>query len=187
MSARPSTIITFLVLVILAAGGRLLEPLWCFTPMAAVAMFSGFYFRDLRIAALVPLAAMAFSDVFLPAYDGVAVALAVYGAFLLPLFLGRRLQKHEWSLRPLAYSLLPATVFFLTTNLAIWMFRPWYEPNLAGLVECYTAAIPFFRWMLMGDLFYVAAIFGVYALATDFNWAPRRKKALARVTAERRD
>lgn len=179
MSARTSAIVAFVLLVVLAAGGRLLQPWWCFTPIAAVAMFAGYFFRDLRIAALVPLTAMTVSDLFLPGYDGVAVTLVVYAVFLLPVVMGKRLQKYEWSLRPLAYSLVPAVVFFLATNLAIWTFRPWYEPNLAGLTQCYAAAIPFFRWMLMGDVFYVALLFGSYALASDLGLAQRRQVLLA--------
>ena len=45
---------------------------------------------------------------------------------------------------------------------------------------CYTQAIPFYRWMLHGDLLYVAVVFGGYAFAVQREWLPKRVFALAR-------
>ena len=59
----------------------------------------------------------------------------------------------------------PAVLFFITTNLAVWIFQSDYAKTLAGLVECYVAGVPFFRSMLMGDLFYLVVLFGCAALA----------------------
>jgi hypothetical protein len=39
-----------------------------------------------------------------------------------------------------------------------------YTANLAGLINCYLEAIPYWGRTLAGDLFYSAAIFGMYAL-----------------------
>jgi hypothetical protein len=44
--------------------------------------------------------------------------------------------------------------FFALTNAAVWAFSPWYEKSLAGLLYCYTLALPFFKTMLYGDLVY---------------------------------
>jgi hypothetical protein len=51
------------------------------------------------------------------------------------------------------------------TNFAVWAFQSDYPPTLAGLGACYWAAVPFFRWMLAGDLFYLAVLLGCMALA----------------------
>jgi hypothetical protein len=61
--------------------------------------------------------------------------------------------------------LVPATLFFLTSNFAVWAFQSDYENSLAGLARCYLAAVPFYRWMLAGDVFYIAVLFGCWALA----------------------
>ena len=180
MPAAAYNPLLFVLLVALAVGGRLLEPQWCFTPTAAVAMFAGFYFSRLRTAALVPLVALAISDLVLPTHDHVAIAAAVYGVFLLPVVFGRRMQGCRPVVAPLVYGIASAVVFFLVTNFAVWYFRPWYPPTLAGLLQCYASAIPFLRWMATGDLFYTAVIFGAYAVATDWGWVPR---AQARVAA----
>ena len=63
-------------------------------------------------------------------------------------------------------------VFFLVTNLFVWAESLFdgplamYPPTWAGLVECYTAAVPFYRTALLGDLFYCGVLFGGLALAT---------------------
>ena len=35
-----------------------------------------------------------------------------------------------------------------------------YPHTAAGLVECFVAALPFYRWMAVGDLAWTVAIFG---------------------------
>ena len=55
---------------------------------------------------------------------------------------------------------LPATLFFIVSNFAVWAFQSDYEKSLAGLVQCYWAAVPFYRWMLAGDIFYLGVLLG---------------------------
>ena len=50
--------------------------------------------------------------------------------------------------------------FFVTSNFAVWMFSGIYARDIAGLVKCYIAALPFFQNTLMGDLFWTAVLFG---------------------------
>ncbi|MFN3693746.1 MAG: DUF6580 family putative transport protein [Ignavibacterium sp.] len=40
-----------------------------------------------------------------------------------------------------------------------------YPKNIAGLIECYVAAIPFIQNTLLGDLFFSGIMFGVYEFA----------------------
>ena len=40
-----------------------------------------------------------------------------------------------------------------------------YPKTVAGLINCYVAAIPFFRNMLLGNLLYSALLFGAFAFA----------------------
>jgi hypothetical protein len=40
-----------------------------------------------------------------------------------------------------------------------------YPKTGAGLAECFLAAIPFFHYTLLGDLFYVGVLFGAFELA----------------------
>ena len=40
-----------------------------------------------------------------------------------------------------------------------------YPKTTAGLIECYTMGLPFFRNTLISNLFYATVLFGVYEAA----------------------
>jgi hypothetical protein len=49
-----------------------------------------------------------------------------------------------------------------------------YSRDWSGLTACYSAGIPFFRWMLEGDVLFSAMLFGAYALAVVWQRRPGR-------------
>jgi hypothetical protein len=178
------------LLVGIGVAGRWAQPEWCFTPTAAVAVFAGFYFSRFAIAALVPMAVLVISDLILPAYDSLAVMMATYAVMTVPVLFGRLLRRRHstWSTawRWAVCGLLPAVLFYVVTNFAVWAFQSDYPKTLAGLAACYWAAVPFFRWMVAGDVVYLAAIFGCWALAgMQLPSATRAKQRLPLAPSER--
>ncbi len=162
-------LLVFALLVAIGVAGRWGQPEWCFTPTAAAAIFAGYYFSRVAIALLVPLAILAISDLLLPAHDNFPVMFATYAVMTVPVWLGRMMagSHRGWSSawRWAVCGLVPATLFWLVSNFAVWAFQSDYQKTLAGLTECYWAAVPFFRWMLAGDLFYLSILLGCLALA----------------------
>jgi hypothetical protein len=63
-------------------------------------------------------------------------------------------------------SLAASVFFFLASNFAHWLFTDMYAKTADGLVRCYMAALPFFRYTLGSDLAFASVLFGAYALAT---------------------
>lgn len=163
-------VLVFALLVAIGVAGRWGQPQWAFTPTAAAAVFAGFYFARVGIAALVPLGILATSDLLLPAYNNVPVLLITYAAMVVPIWLGRLLRGESRGValawRLLVCGFVPATLFFIVSNFAVWAFQSDYQKSLAGLIECYTAALPFYRWMLVGDLFYMTVLAGCWLAAT---------------------
>lgn len=51
--------------------------------------------------------------------------------------------------------------------------------TLEGLLSCYAAAIPFFRNTLLGNLGYVAVLFGSFALAERYVPALKKEEQVA--------
>jgi hypothetical protein len=181
---RVQELFVFALLVAIGVAGRWGQPTWCFTPLGAAAVFAGFYFSRAAVALLVPLAILGVSDLLLPAYDNVPVMLMTYAVSILPVCYGRVLARGQ-GMPSMAGVLaicgvLPATLFYLVTNFGVWAFQSDYEKSLAGLIRCYGAAMPFFRWMLAGDLFYLAVIFGCWLLA-GVGETPAMQQALERV------
>ena len=139
------------------------------TPIAAIALFGGAYLCNRKLAFLLPPSAMVLSDLGLWALGQVPLlgqqSLWVYGSFSVTVCLGLWLRQHRRVLPIAGATLAGAVLFYLMTNFGVWVTGALYPRTTAGLLQCYTAAIPFFRNMLLGDAGYVALLFGGFALA----------------------
>jgi hypothetical protein len=177
----------FVFFLLLAFGvvGRWAQPEWNFTPLAAVTAMGAFYFRGWLPAVLLPASLLAISDLLLLPHDNVLVQASVHGMAVVPLVLGRAARKaHGWHCA--AYwglcGFLPATVFYVITNLAVWAFNSSYDLTATGLATCYVRALPFYRTMLAGDMCYVGLMAGCLAAAHVID----RRAMLAAVPASAR-
>jgi hypothetical protein len=65
-------------------------------------------------------------------------------------------------LRVGATTLSASVIFFVLSNFGDWLSGVNYPLTWEGLVTCYVMAIPFFGNTILGDLFYVALLFGTY-------------------------
>ncbi|MEK7189533.1 MAG: DUF6580 family putative transport protein [Patescibacteria group bacterium] len=160
-------------LVLLAIAARFLPHPANFTPIAAVALFSGVYLNK-RLSILLPITAMFLSDLLIGFYSA-PIMISVYASFAVSGFLGWWLAKHRGVVTTFGTAIASSTIFFLITNWAVWQFGVIYPATGAGLMESYIAAIPFWRNMLLGDVFYVAILFGCYEGVR--YWLRRKKMA----------
>jgi hypothetical protein len=148
-------------MIFAAAALRLLPHPPNMTSIAAIALFGGAMFADRRLAFIVPLGALFLSDLVLGFHDQMAL---VYGCFALIVCIGLWLQQHR-SMPAIAGAALAGSIlFFAVTNFGVWAFDAMYPRTLTGLIACYTAALPFFRNTLEGDLLYTLVLFGGFAL-----------------------
>jgi len=164
---------TVLILTIIAAAAfRLVSykfpyVLSNFNPVGAIALFGGAYFTDKWEAYLVPLLTLFVSDIFLNHfYSGKweimdNSSIMVYVFFLIMVFVGTLIKKaNVWNV--LAVSLLGVVLHWLLTDLP---FGNLYPHTWAGYMQSLTAAIPFERNMLLGDIVFCAILFGGFELA----------------------
>ena len=155
--------LTVLIGVVLAAAmSRLIPHPPNFTPVAALALFGGANFVDKSTAFLLPIGTLFLSDLFLGFSTLTPV---VYGCFALVVCLGLWLRRKRSAQRVAAAAVMGALLFFSVTNFGVWAFTPLHPKTVNGLVECYVAAIPFFRNTLAGDLVYSTVLFGGLMLA----------------------
>src|SRR5215510_585945 len=138
-------LLVFALLVAIGVAGRWGQPEWCVTPTAAAAIFAGLYFSRIAIAVMVPVTILAISDLLLPAYDSIPVMIATYAVMIAPVWFGRMQRREHPGARArlstiarwVLIGILPATLFFLVSNFAVWAFQSNYEKSLAGLAHCY--------------------------------------------------
>lgn len=157
---KKEKIIISIILILLGVAYRLIPHAWNFAPITAIALFSGVYLgRNYAIS--LPIIAMLIGDLFIGFYEW-RLQLFVYASYLIIGLLGCAIRKNKNLYTIICGSVLASIIFFVGTNWAVWQFSPWYEKSIAGLIECYAMALPFFRNTLLGDLFYTGVLFGAY-------------------------
>ena len=130
-----------------------------FTPVAAIALFSGVYLSK-KYAFIVPLALMIVSDIFLGMHN---VVIFTWGGFALATALGLWLKNRKSVLGIAVASVASSVLFYLISNFGVWLMG-WYPRTLPGLLDCYVMAIPFLRNFTLATLIYAGVFFGLYEL-----------------------
>jgi hypothetical protein len=148
-----------------------------FSPVIAIALFSGFIIKQKDNSFLLPLLALFFSDVAIQ-------VLYQQGLFEYPGFYGGQWKNYAvllistligWGLKGRSYGsllaggLLAPTMYFLVSNFLVWNasgVEAIYPRSFSGLMLCYEAGLPFFKNSVMATLVFVPAIAFVYNLMT---------------------
>ena len=151
------------------------EGVWGITPLFAVAIFSGAIFKNNKIWAFtLPVLAIFFSDVLwqLTGETGLYKGqIFNYFLFILITCLGFLIKNIKF-LNVLLASLAAPTIFFIISNLGVWLggggfARP---KNFAGLMQTYVDGLPFyFPWQLISTVVFSALLFGGWYLAQNFS------------------
>ena len=150
-----------LVLIVAGAGSRLLHLPPNIAAVTGVTLVAGHALRNVWLALLVPIAAMALADVVLGWYPGV---LATYAGMAAGVFIARGLLAPLSAPRLIVTTLLASVAFFVLSNLGTWL-EGWYGYTFEGLIACFVAAIPFWQNSLIADFVSTALAFGVFLLA----------------------
>jgi hypothetical protein len=129
------------------------------TSVGALAIFSGFAIRPRLFAIALPLLILFVTDFALGFHN---TMLFTYGAWSLIALLSMfTLAKYSWT-RLAFMSLAASSIFFVTTNLGVWLVGGLYPQNIFGLSECFVAALPFFGNQLSGDILFTGALFALW-------------------------
>ena len=147
-------------LTVLGAMARVLPHLPNFAPVGSISLFAGARMRGWQAYA-VPIVLMAATDQLVGGWS-VATPL-VYLAFLINVWIGTRLRGTENVLKLGSGVVSGSLIFFLLTNFAWLAGSSMYPHTLAGVMQCYIAALPFYGRTLASDLIYSGALFGLHA------------------------
>ena len=157
-------------LILILAFARLIPHPPNFTPIIAVAIVSGYFFKNINLSLLTLVVAMLISDLFIGFYENV---IFVYASLLLITFVFHKISKKINFKNLFIYSFAGSIVFFVISNLGVWalgspgVYDVAYDKNLSGLIECYILAIPFFGNTFLSTLIFAyPAIFFYKSLAS---------------------
>ncbi|MEK9657390.1 MAG: DUF6580 family putative transport protein [bacterium] len=150
-------------LLILASLCRFLPHPPNFSPVIAIALLSVATFKQRYLQLGFPLTIMLITDTVLGLHRLMPVVyLSLIGAALS----GIILKQHVSFSRMLASSLLASITFFALSNFGVWIYSTSYAKSLAGLINCYTLALPFFHHTVLATVGTVMSIYGVLYLSS---------------------
>ena len=154
-------IFPILVIVILSFS-RLIPHPSNFTPILAVGIFSGFYFKNFILSFFIVVFSMFLGDIYLGfhntmffTYTSLSIAVLI-GIFI----------KHFKTKEILFSGLVSSVCFFLITNFGVWLMSNMYVKNFEGLLQSYTMAIPFFHNTLISTFIYLIIFKLFFEIAT---------------------
>jgi hypothetical protein len=162
MTTNHSRLVAILSAIVAAAALRFVPHPPNFSPIGAMALFSGAYFGRKGLAFVAPLAALLLSDAVLGFYHGMAT---VYATDLLIVLIGSLALQRRSPMRIGLAAVASSVLFFLLTNLGMWFSSGFYPQTIGGLEACFVAAVPFFQNTVAGDLFYSVLLFGGFKAA----------------------
>ena len=151
-----------IALILILALARLIPHPPNFTPIIAVAIMSGYFFKNINLSFLTLVVAMLIGDLFIGFYENM---IFVYASLLLITFVFYKISKKINFKSLFIYGFIGSLIFFIISNFGVWalgspgVYDIVYEKNLNGLVECYILAIPFF-----GNTFLSTVIFAYPAI-----------------------
>jgi len=141
-------ILLIIILTLFAVFSRLIPHPPNFTPLLAIALYSGISFKN-RSLFIIPLIAMLISDFFLGYHNSI---IWVYLSLLIIFYIGY-ISFRKYSFQNLILlSFVSSVMFFVLSNFGVWIIG--YPISLEGIIACYVAAIPFFHNTLFSTLLF---------------------------------
>ena len=156
-----------IILIIILTSSRLVPHPHNFTPILAVGVFSGYYFKNFFLSSFIVILSMFIGDIYFGFHN---TMFFTYIALITTITIGFFIKKFKF-IEILFAGLLSSILFFLITNFGVWLVSGLYQPNLNGLIHCYVMAIPFFHNTLISTLLYI------FILKLLFNFSVRKQVA----------
>ena len=156
-------------LIVILVFARLIPHPPNFTPIIAVAIISGYFFKNINLSLLILLAAMLISDLFIGFYENV---IFVYASLLFITFVFHKISKKINFKNLFIYGFAGSLIFFIVSNFGVWALGSpgvsdiVYEKSLNGLIQCYVLAIPFFGNTFLSTIIFAYPAIFIYRTLT---------------------
>ncbi len=152
-------------LILVLSFSRIIPHPSNFTPILAVGIFAGFYFKNFILSFFIVIFSMFLGDLYLGLHN---TMFFTYTSLLVAVSFGM-IIKHLKTKEILFSGLISSIAFFVITNFGVWAISGMYEKNFSGLVQSYFMAIPFFHNTLISTFLYL------FVLKFLFEFANRNK------------
>lgn len=189
MNKKKIAVVVGLIIAVVAMRLLFNEMKWFnIFPIAALGIFIGSTFKNKQTPFLILMGAMVLTDVAFALFVPEMAAPLTWALFLkyaavgLVVLMGTKLNPAKMG-RALGFTLGGTLVFWIVSNFGVWA-AGYYGFSWAGLVECYTAAIPFYQKegsQLFMNAFTSNIAFGAIAFAIyNYSFVPKAQLAKAK-------
>ena len=163
------------IIILLAAFTRIMPHPPNFSPMAAIGLFGAAHFAKKWKAFFIPLLGIWLSDLVINNFIYTSSDLNIvwfyngfywqYISYVLIIFTGLFIFNKGVSLSKTFVGIIGSSgIFFLVSNFGVWAGSGMYSKNIAGLISCYIAGIPFMNNTIISDFLFTTVLFGSYYL-----------------------
>jgi len=149
-------------LVLISILSRLIPHPPNFTPVVAVAIMSGYLFKNIYISFITLLISMLIADVFIGFYENIFF---VYLSLLILVYIFYKISKKINLKNLFLFSFAGSILFFIITNFGVWLLEspgidnlP-YDRSIEGLIKCYILALPFIKNTFLSTIIFAYGAF----------------------------
>lgn len=143
-----------------------------FSPIIALAIFGSLHYKNKNQAYIVTILCLWISDLVINNFiynlsDNLVWFYKgfywQYISYLVIILLSLNFKNKKINFKNISFLILSTSlIFFIITNFGFWVSSGFYSYDLLGLIECYIAAIPFYKGTLFGSIFYTPLFIGFY-------------------------
>ena len=150
-------------LILILTFSRLIPHPPNFTPLIAMGILSGYFFKNVYTSFSVMLFSMLLADVFIGFYQNM---IFVYLSLFLIVFIFFKISDKVNYKNLFICSAVGSFIFFIISNFGVWFLGKNYENNIHGLISCYIAGLPFLKNSLISTIFYTYLTFSIFKFST---------------------
>lgn len=155
-----------IILILALVFSRLIPHPPNFTPIIAIAIIGNHFLKNINVTFLVILSSMILSDFILGLHKTIFFT---YLSLIIIIFIMSKLDKKISSRNLVAFSLGGSLLFYLISNLGVWILSDVYEKNLIGLFNCYVLALPFLKNSILSTIFFSYLSYWSHIRFVDFK------------------
>lgn len=167
----------FLIAGILIILGILFRTAWKvgdnFEFVTSAALLSGSYL-GIGWAVIVPMAIMLVTDLIIGNTNIFIFTWSAYVMIGVVGYWGMKKARRTTRIKSTTSRIIKATSlgivasvwFFIWTNFGVWLLDTWgmYPKTISGLIDAYIMGLPFLKYNLLGNLFFVPLSFSIFEL-----------------------
>lgn len=141
-----------ILIILVLSFSRLIPHPSNFTPILAVGIFSGFYFKNFFLSFFIVIFSMFLGDLYLGFHN---TMFFTYSSLSIAVLFGMFIKNFKF--KEILFSGVASSIcFFIITNFGVWALNLMYEKSFAGLLQSYVMGLPFFHNTIISTLLYLA-------------------------------